>query len=174
MRSEVLPVYYGENIFVIHTPYNSAANNVPKWLISLSTSSVNLIKTLELSADDLSAAVIMMAHQGFKITKYFCNDNGTVKLHFTASARSIQAYELKLPEVKAVPSLSFSLLSEGQAVAGADTDDTGSVGTDILDEDGYSGVVEEGVFATVTTGQAVNFPTWYSVREDMLRAVESE
>lgn len=67
LRTEVLPVFYGENRFTIRGVYDWD-KKAPAWLRALSQPSRNMIKHVKISTADITSAVCMMATMGFRLS----------------------------------------------------------------------------------------------------------
>ncbi|KAK6409285.1 hypothetical protein LTR81_016385 [Elasticomyces elasticus] len=176
IRAEVLPLFYGENHFIIRGEYDWKLTT-PIFLRALSQNSRTLVKHVEISTKDITSAVCMMATLGFALSHRipgkdrvsFMHDMhyGVIYMTFTSVSRVVQAYE-RLPEIKRAPpiqlfedeSIDTSDYPSGH-IAELDAGDTASITTvnstrtSVLNPERYDGVVGQGVEARRVRGRVV-------------------
>ncbi|KAK3114192.1 hypothetical protein LTR53_007734 [Teratosphaeriaceae sp. CCFEE 6253] len=182
LRSEILPIYYGENRFMIRGEYDWDTK-APAWLRCLQPSTRDLIKRVEISTRDLSSAVCMMATLGFALSHAlpFEGKLGLLRevqdcplwMTFTAIGRKVHAYE-NLPEIKRLVPLSIwdiTHVRDSVHVPEAEPDSRSivtveTVSTGVLDLDQYDGVIGQGLQARQVRGRCVTVGGDESGHED--------
>ncbi|KAK5722530.1 hypothetical protein LTR15_005761 [Elasticomyces elasticus] len=176
IRAEVLPLFYGENHFVLRGDYDWKLT-APAFLRALSQNSRTLVKHVEISTKDITSAICMMATLGFCLSHrlpgrdrvaIMCDLPGsTIYMTFTSISRIVQAYE-RLPEIKRAPpiqlfedeSIDTSNYPSGH-IAELDAGDTASITTvnstrtSVLNPERYDGVVGQGMEARRVRGRVV-------------------
>ncbi|KAK4891652.1 hypothetical protein LTR27_009823 [Elasticomyces elasticus] len=176
IRAEVLPLFYGENHFVLRGEYDWKLT-APAFLRALSQNSRTLVKHVEILTKDITSAVCMMATLGFCLSHrlpgsdrvaIMCDLPGsTIYMTFTSISRVVQAYE-RLPEIKRAPpiqlfedeSIDTSSYPSGY-IAELDAGDTASITTvnstrtSVLNPERYDGVVGQGMEARRVRGRVV-------------------
>ncbi|KAK0891164.1 hypothetical protein LTR91_000731 [Friedmanniomyces endolithicus] len=175
IRAEVLPIYYGENHFMLREAVEWRTS-APIFLRALTPASRNLIKHVEISTTDMTSTICMMASLGFTLSHRLPTpgrsglmsevDPSVIFLTFTAISRNVQAYE-RLPEIQKMPAISLweeeprslGLQLDGAGEAGSDgvsiSSSAGTVGTAIMSPWSYDGVVGEGISARRVSGGRV-------------------
>ncbi|TKA75771.1 hypothetical protein B0A55_04323 [Friedmanniomyces simplex] len=175
IRAEVLPIYYGENRFIVREEVDWRTS-APIFLRALTPSSRNLIKHVEISTNDLTSAICMMASLGFSLSHLLPSrervellrevQGFVVWMTFTAISRKVQAYE-RLPEIKKVPAITLfddeprPLGMQVDGTAETETDDAastssaGSVCTAIMNPATYDGIIGQGIAARRVRGRVV-------------------
>ncbi|KAK1816694.1 hypothetical protein LTR12_008947 [Friedmanniomyces endolithicus] len=175
IRAEVLPIYYGENHFMLREAVDWRTS-APIFLRALTPASRNLIKHVEISTTDMTSTICMMASLGFTLSPRLPTpgllsevDPSVLFLTFAAISRRVQAYE-RLPEIQTMPAISLweeeeeeprslGLEMDGAGEAGDDeasiSSSAGTVGTAIMSPWSYDGVVGEGIAARRVSGGRV-------------------
>ncbi|KAK5702338.1 hypothetical protein LTR17_022412 [Elasticomyces elasticus] len=176
IRAEVLPLFYGENHFVLRGSYDWR-HTTPAFLRGLSQNSCALVKHVEISTKDITSAICMMATLGFALSHRlpgkdrvcFLQDMqlGVIYMTFTSISRVVQAYE-RLPEIKRAPPIQLfedeSIDTSGYPsghIAELDAGDTASITTvnstrtSVLNPERYDGVVGQGMEARRVRGRVV-------------------
>ncbi|KAK0959995.1 hypothetical protein LTS16_011875 [Friedmanniomyces endolithicus] len=175
IRSEVLPIYYGENRFMVLEEVDWRIS-APIFLRALTPSSRNLIKHVEISTTDMTSTMCMMALLGFTLSHRLPTpgrgdllsevEHSAIFLTFAAISRRVQAYE-RLPEIQVMPAItlweeeprSLGLEVDGAGDAGDDaasiSSSAGTVGTAIMSPWSYDGVAAEGIAARRVSGGRV-------------------
>lgn len=146
LRNEGLPIFYGENRFMVRGTYKWK-EKAPAWLRVLPQASRDMIKHVEIETHHIASVVCMMATMGFQLAHRLPRRQhmalmagmslGTMCMTFTAINKMMEEYAL--PEVKPVSSIDLwddvnrNKATLRQLDGAGDDESISTVGTSILD-----------------------------------------